>query len=981
MVTSTLQSKVALDWYAEKETMTRQGVSVPYLVIGSDDTSILGVPLLPVAEEPLHCSFYLKNTYLPGQLISRDIIQGGDLEMNVALDLPEQAGIESVFFHKVCISLINKTTDKVLTKTRLKAGRSPAFKISAFLDEDACDQYYRMIRGLPSALHLLIEMTFYVDQIKRLKTLESLQPLSRVFQQGGIEKDIFFKNLEVKNYDPLTKRFVKVTTFQTDPEKRKKDAPPRPPLFAARANKIASNHANLQPVSYLTAAHLLNSPSITATASTLNSIDNLTLIAVAESLPLVDNEEKRWFRDHTNKNLFWALPQFEVVNPKPNDDPLLSPFRFLFRTLGMDLNGKPVLEGEITFSILASIPDEISNEIRQTNAHATIKMIDTRNISVSLEIPFFNDNNQLTTSTLITEEIRWNQDTLVTTFRMSNEWVRLSYGILSAQNAPGETRLKINLAYTFEGMGQKLPAINTLLLNQNIFKIAALPLMAKKTRSKPPALTYFDMESRTLVEEGGRRVEYLDQQKPKARSMARVVGRISNAGFSRITQPAMNKLTLLPVAYSTKIDQLVAETKYVKRSFLRKERMALEFDCTQFGAFYEEEDSHGEIKSVGCKEPYKLGEVRFSLYVPLNDIQDDDFKVYQSTQIPNRFLVVPRRYVITRFEPQRTDVAFQPCLQLYSTIDAENLDRSRCILDATLAPDIDRFKLEDLHFQLSQFTAYTPYISFPGEVEHSEIYNWAIPGSLTEDIESFSLGSFVRMVLTAKIEGVLTINSLLNSIGLSGKVTFTLPDESIYTSDLIISLETVKGPFINGALIAERRNGSLSLTNGLKQSIQLTELHAYKNYEDKIIIPVEKTLAGGEGLSIEIDHERIHVAQYVVEASSEALSEIRQYLEDIECQVLFVTNIDFEKEKINKLLISFGLSQQDLQQTTLGKNKTVAEQLLVMPLTDFFDQRQIEYAVTTEKANGDSVQSEWRTVSLADEGNIINITTSIIQTS
>jgi hypothetical protein len=85
MVTSTLQSKVALNWYAEKETMTRQGVSVPYLVIGSDDTSILGVPLLPAAEEPLHCSFYLKNPYLPGQIISRDIIQRGDLEMYVAL--------------------------------------------------------------------------------------------------------------------------------------------------------------------------------------------------------------------------------------------------------------------------------------------------------------------------------------------------------------------------------------------------------------------------------------------------------------------------------------------------------------------------------------------------------------------------------------------------------------------------------------------------------------------------------------------------------------------------------------------------------------------------------------------------------------------------------------------------------------------------------------------------------------------------------
>ncbi|MGC1242328.1 MAG: hypothetical protein WA874_12095 [Chryseosolibacter sp.] len=981
MVTGTLQSKVALDWYAEKESVTRQGLSVPYLVIGSDDTSFSGVPLLPTAEEPFHCSFYLKNTYRPGQIISRELIQRGDLEMNVTLNLPDQAGIESVFFHKACISLVNEATEKILKKTKLKAGRSPSFQITALLDEDSCDQYYRMIRGLPSALHLLIEMTFYVEGIKSLKSLESLQPLSKVFQRGGISKDLFFRYLDVNHYDPLTRGFVKVTTFQTDPEKRKKDAATRQPIFAVKNNKVSANHAALQPVSHLTAVHLINSPSIVASATALNRIENLTLIAVAEKLPLVEDENRKWFKDQTDKNLYWAIPQFELVKPKPNDDPLLSPFRFLFRTLGMDKEGKPVLEGEITFSLRVSLAEQVKNEIQQQDGNAKINLIDTRNIAVSLEIPFLNENSQLTTSTLVTEEFRWNQDTLITTFRMSNEWIRLSYGILSAQNAAEETRLKIHFAYTFEGMGIKPPAINVQLLSQNIFKIAALPLMTKKTRGKPATQRYFDVETRTLVDENGRHIAYEDHQKPRAKSIAPVVGRFSALSTLKITQPAISKLTLLPLAYSSKIDKFAAENKYTKRSFLRKEKIALEFDCTKYGAFYEEEDGQGEIASVGCKEPYKLGEVRFSLYVPLSEIQDDDFKVYQSTQIPNRFLVVPRRYVITRFEPQRADVAFEPCLRLYSTIDAEDLERSRCILDASLAPDIDRFKLEDLHFQLSQFTAYTPYISFPGEIEHSEIYNWAIPASLIEDIDSFSLGAFIRMVLSAKIEGVLTINSLLNSTGLSGKVTFTLPDGSIYASDLMISLESVKGPFINGALIAEKKNASLFFKNGLRQRVQLTEIHAYKNYEDKITIPVEKTLEGGEGLSIDIEHERIHVAQYVAESTSETLSEIRQYLEDIECQVLFVTSIDFEKEKIDNLEISFGLTQQNVQQVTLNKDKPVAEQLLIMPLTDFFDQRQIEYSVMAEKTNGDIVHGNWKTVSLADEGNIINITTSIIQTS
>ena len=234
--------------------------------------------------------------------------------------------------------------------------------------------------------------------------------------------------------------------------------------------------------------------------------------------------------------------------------------------------------------------------------------------------------------------------------------------------------------------------------------------------------------------------------------------------------------------------------------------------------------------------------------------------------------------------------------------------------------------------------------------------------------------------MSAKIEGVLTIHSMLKATGLSGKVTFALADGSIYNSDLLISLESVRGPFINGALVTERQDSSLSLKNGLMHRLQLTEIHAYKNYEDKITIPVEETLEPGQVFTTNIETDRIHVPQYVVENTPDTLSEIRQYLEDIECQVLFVTSIDFAKEKLKTLRIAFGLTQADVQDTTLDKDRTVTEQLLIMPLTNFFDQRQIEYRVIAERDDGSSAQGDWRTASLA-EGNIINITTSILQTS
>ena len=100
MVTSTLESKVALNWYEKKEWMSGQGTRVPYLVIGSDDTSTLGIPLLPLAETPFKCSLFLKRSVFQGEELSHEQIEYGDLELNVQLTLPDDIKLDTVFFHQ-----------------------------------------------------------------------------------------------------------------------------------------------------------------------------------------------------------------------------------------------------------------------------------------------------------------------------------------------------------------------------------------------------------------------------------------------------------------------------------------------------------------------------------------------------------------------------------------------------------------------------------------------------------------------------------------------------------------------------------------------------------------------------------------------------------------------------------------------------------------------------------------------------------------
>ncbi|HEU5145793.1 MAG TPA: hypothetical protein VFT90_03725, partial [Chryseosolibacter sp.] len=356
MVTSTLESKVALNWYEKKEWMTGQGTGVPYLVIGSDETPTLGIPLLPLAEAPFKCSLFLKSSVFQGERLSHEQVEHGDLEINVELNLPEDTQLETVFFHNAQISLVNKVSDNVLATSRTRAGIAPQFHLAAHLDASASEQYLRMLEGIPSALHLMVRTTFYVPAVQRLKSIESTQPLSLVRQAAGFTTDELWANLTLNSYDPLTKNFSRgLAAIQSDPVRRRKSGGPRQPVFAVKNNVVSSNHAALQPVNHLSAVNLVHSPAVGLNAVALNRIENLSLVIAVQNLPLVDDEKAKWFKDQADKNLFWAVPEFTLVKPPLNNDPLVSPFRFLFRTLGMDPNGKPVLEGEILFTLRAVV--------------------------------------------------------------------------------------------------------------------------------------------------------------------------------------------------------------------------------------------------------------------------------------------------------------------------------------------------------------------------------------------------------------------------------------------------------------------------------------------------------------------------------------------------------------------------------------------------------------------------------------------------
>ena len=412
-----------------------------------------------------------------------------------------------------------------------------------------------------------------------------------------------------------------------------------------------------------------------------------------QHLPQIDGSNVLW-PDRVDHDRYWYAPDISVVQPARTASAEVSPFLFSFRVVGHDAQGNAGLEATITLTLAAEMPQAV-RKVWEERGKPQADPVPAGGLSVSLEIPY-RDGGQDRVQSIGATSITQGEGGYVATFSLTDQWARLAYGALAIAGFQVQP-VRVVTSYTFSAYvpvsdkdvepawGGKLAIFA---------EISPLVLSNRDSRAAPLMLASHAVTAAHLT--------------PAA-----------TAATHLSAQPVLNA-ELLGILRRT----------YGIRTQGRSRREDLLLPCSDFGMLYTEIGEDGTSTAVGCRDAYTLGEAHLQLYDAITvDVGEahPGFSVYRSLQVPGRFLVLPDAYTIGRFDPSDTR-AYRPAIYLFSSVDAVDPSRNRCLAMATLQPGIQPFLLHRLLDHLKVNYHPNPQLEWPAELPVTPTYEWALPG-------------------------------------------------------------------------------------------------------------------------------------------------------------------------------------------------------------------------------------------------------------
>jgi hypothetical protein len=649
--------------------------------------------------------------------------------------------------------------------------------------------------------------------------------------------------------------------------------------------------------------------------------------------PIITDASSRFWLNRRNEQEILALPEARILVPDLQTSPDQSSFLFSFQNTGLtDTGGKPVLEGSLHITVDFTISEAVKTEAEAAHPGKNIRPIRLDQVNYLLEIPYVNEQQETVHLSLVPSEIKSGSgDQTQLVFRLLNNAIRMCYAAISG----AEPKLKLQVMLAFSGYSKVEPQLLQL---QNI--VGAKISQTKLNRSFRPALA--------------------SAIKLNTHHLAQPIAHLQPVVLAQLIEPTV---------------------KYKKQSYIRSQSTELHFPCVEFGQYYLEETA-GASTAIGCKEAYKLGEISPSFYSPVPDLDTEQYKLFRSTNVPNDFLVVPTNYIIGRqLVEEDGKELFKPMILLYSTLDAVT-GTSKWVLDATLIPDLNRETRYELEQACATLTPYSPNLHYLTE----------LPVGTTESVLSLDqmsgtnvrilpYGKFIRLTLETDISSILILLEMLERDAINGLLTTVLSATEKYTSRLQPGLQKIGGEWLNGHTnISYDGAGQLKLLNQTESRLQFTGILAKTATGADIQLEFIEELEGFGSLekTIQEDQYLEFIPQYqVIDATPIELEQINNYIEDVQCQVIFLSTKDFNEAQLASAEISYKLK------TTTGENtieltaqERSREVYIQMPVTNFLLERIIEYRITKLVKSDQTetvVQSDFIEQDLSDKGNIIYI--------
>jgi hypothetical protein len=222
----------------------------------------------------------------------------------------------------------------------------------------------------------------------------------------------------------------------------------------------------------------------------------------------------------------------------------------------------------------------------------------------------------------------------------------------------------------------------------------------------------------------------------------------------------------------------------------------------------------------------------------------------------------------------------------------------------------------------------------------------------------------------------------LQTGGVIGQVRFILGDGSELTSELILDLRRVTGPWSSGAVTVERFGDAVRLANRIDRPASVHDLMAVTNGRSRLI-PIERMISAqaSETIAIEPLPEPAELyAVYTTPPTPEAIEAIPNAIERIHINVLFTNQILFSAHNLILMTVFVRRADSDtLEQIQITAETRVVQVDLLLPLTEYISQPAIQLRIVKTFSNGNTAVREWFNWELNQMGFVVSLTWDLVQ--
>lgn len=404
-------------WYEEKYYSAGSGLNIPFLVFPlSTEEQVSGienyVPLHPVFQkekvEPFSAIFFLKEKPNPDNENLWDLTEKAIFKLRMSLVLPPEATddhLKPVFLHKAVVR-ITDGKDHIYAAATKNDVFNPDFTLSGELSsKEDLEQLLLLIQKESNKFHIQSKLRFHGPEQEE-KSFESLYPLRNLFKAE--EELVPADFVDIRYFDEKEGNYKSIPKKISFLEKTRKPRSAGEVKLIRNDGKASTINSNLKPNVNLAAHQVINS-NISVSNQGLYKIDDIQVALRPESrprsLPVVDKPDKVVWKDRRNRNKFWYAPEYNLLVPSQSTDPEKAPFRFIFKKVGTDAMGNPVLEGEVQLTLQITPPAEVNTE----NDSKTFKQVRTFSESYRMEVPFTTTDGKQSVSEIPAESFEKNR--------------------------------------------------------------------------------------------------------------------------------------------------------------------------------------------------------------------------------------------------------------------------------------------------------------------------------------------------------------------------------------------------------------------------------------------------------------------------------------------------------------------------------------------------------------------------------------------